>query len=146
MAKYTTSAKMQLRIDPQFLLELCDDLEVDDITNATVVAVMDRAIEDASNDIDSYVFGELDMSVSANQNMVEPKCSDMALYRLYARRYHDNDSNPARDSNSKAFSWLRGVQKGLLHTDDDPLRPGALVSTNTDIDDRIFDKESLDKL
>lgn len=144
MAEYTTVDKMKLRIDPTFLAELADDINADaDIDDTKVVEIIKRAIQDASNDIDSYLFGELDMTVADNLTMVEPKCADMALYRLYKRRHYSGDDNPAQEDNRRAFGWLRDVQKGLLRTDDDPLRQGSLISTSSDIDDRIFDTDTL---
>lgn len=147
MAKYTTIANMELRIKPSFLARMADFTNTTaDIDDPETIAVIERAIIDASNDIDSYLFGHLDMSVAQNRTMVEPKCADMAMYRLYKIQQYSSEENPAYDDNKRAFHWLNGVATGKLHTDDDPDRPESLVSVNTTLSDRVFDSDSLSKL
>lgn len=145
MSAYTTIAALSKRIDPQFLAELADDENATaDISDATVVGILDQAITDASALIDSYLLGHWDMTASSNTAMAEPHCANIALYYLYGRQHHSHQDNPKAAIYEQTMAWLREAQKGRRHSSADPQRPGVLVTTNTTIGNRVFDSDSLD--
>lgn len=148
MAVYTTLANLQKRLHTDTLAQLAHDgTPPPDITNVDTVAVITQIIADASAEVDSYLYGHLDMDDATIQAAVERATAHIALYRLFCRRpelFPDETTRPFYTEYSNVIDWCKLVAKGGLHVADDPqARSSAFVSTKTDDDDMIFTETTL---
>lgn len=133
---YATQADMLTEFDQAELIQLTD--REPPLTGAIVTAVLDRALDDASAEIDGYLARYSGQSI--NLPILRRYCCDMARYRLYRAAVPEEVRNRYRD----ALRFLELVAKGTISLGPDA---EAAVPTNTvnfNIGQKVFARESLD--
>jgi phage gp36-like protein len=100
--------------------------------------VIDRAIEDADSDINSYCSSQYDVPFATTPAIIRKISVDLAIYNLCSRRKGASDDRRRRRDDARA--WLRDVAGGIVQigdanaaADDD-----AGAESYLDTDDLIF--------
>ncbi len=145
MAIYTTIEDLARRLDPEVLAGLADDVNnPPDLEDAGTVMVINQAITDGANLIDSYILGHADLGSPAVQASLERTNATLALYYLYRRRFIDDVHNPLAAAREAVCAHLAAVARGeerLAEADDG--QPGMTVYSTTEEAERVLDGESL---
>lgn len=141
---YSTLTDIQDIIKEQFLIQLTDD----ENTGSVDTAKTDKAIADADELIDGYLRGRYTLPLSPVPGLIRKLSVDIAIFNLYSRR-PEGDSTPEliTDRFKSAVDTLKQIQKGVVSlgvAGDETPEPGAYETNKTD-DDRVFDKDLLDK-
>ena len=138
---YTSLDALAKRLKSQSLAALAHDGAGEpDITNENTIAVINQAIDDATDTINSYLYGHIDMTDATNTAAVEYRAAIIALYVLYQRRYMAHASNPMAKAYDDTVDWLKAMARGKLHTQGDPQHPdGQFYSTTEDSDKKFTD-------
>lgn len=121
---YATQAQMQDRFGLPELIQLTDR---DGSAGTVVAAVLDAALLDADQEIDSYLRAvrALPLAAPISDRLVRVAC-DLARYHLYDDRAPDS----VRDRYEDAIRWLRDVATGkasMGEVDTAAPETGALV-------------------
>jgi len=145
MAIYTTIDDLQKRLDPEVLAGLADDLNTPpDLEDPGTVGVINQAITDGANLIDSYVLGHADLGNPAVQLSLERANATLALYFLYRRRFVDDIHNPLAAAREAVCSHLAAVTRGEERlVDSESGQPGMTVYSTTEDAERVLDEEKL---
>ena len=147
MAIYTTIDDLTKRLDPEILAGLADDDNTPpDIEDAETVAVLNQAISDGANLIDSYLLGRVDLCDAQVQASLERMNATLALYFLYRRRYLDDALNPLAAAREAVSAHLAAVARGEEKLADGAEgTPDIVVFSTTEDSERVLDGESLAK-
>lgn len=76
-------------------------------------AVAQRALDDASGEMDSYLGARYSLPLGTTPAVLKAACSDIARYRLY----EDRATEEVRSRYEDARAWLRDLAKGLASLD-----------------------------
>jgi phage gp36-like protein len=113
MAVYTTTDDLAKRLDPEILAGLADDENTPpDIEDPETVDVINQAIADGANLIDSYLLGRVDLASAPVQAALERINATLALYYLYRRRCVDDAQNPLAAAREAVCAHLAAVTRG----------------------------------
>jgi phage gp36-like protein len=147
MAIYTTITDLEKRLDPEILAGLADDENTPpDLEDAETVAVLNQAINDGANLIDSYLLGRVDLADAQVQASLERMNATLALYFLYRRRYLDDTLNPLAAAREAVSAHLAAVTRGEEKlADGGEGTPNIVVFSTTEDEERVLDGESLAK-
>jgi len=147
MAIYTTIADLTKRLDPEILAGLADDENTPpDLEDAETVAVLNQAINDGANLIDSYLLGRVDLADAQVQASLERMNATLALYFLYRRRYLDDALNPLAAAREAVSAHLAAVARGEEKlADGEDGTPDIVVFSTTEDTERVLDGEALNR-
>ncbi|MEW5803727.1 MAG: DUF1320 domain-containing protein [bacterium] len=112
MSAYCTKADIYPdQISTDQVIKLSDDSGTKTVMDATLEAIVDKAITDASSEIDGYCQKLYTVPLSPVPELIRKYAVDMAIYHLYARR--DNDPPQIRiDRYKQVVSYLKLVTEG----------------------------------
>lgn len=102
-------------------------------------AVAQRAIDDASSEMDSYLASRYRLPLPVDPPVLKVVCADIARYRLYEDKATEEVTKRADD----ARAWLKDVAKGYAHLDLGPTEAPAAQPGSFQANDRVFTRESL---
>jgi len=147
MAIYTTIELLTRRLSPEVLAGLADDVNTPpDIDDADTVSVINQAIADGADLIDSYVLGRANLASPYVQAALERINATLALYFLYRRRYVDDAHNPLAAAREAVTGHLAAVAAGRARlADGDMGSPEMTVYSTTESTARVLDREKLGK-
>jgi phage gp36-like protein len=86
------------------------------ISDAGTVAVLNRAIEDASNEVRGALIGRVDFEDAQTLADCRRYAVTLALYRLFIRRNHYGPANPYNDSARAVRAELKAIRAGDHNT------------------------------
>jgi phage gp36-like protein len=126
-----------------------DDLiELTDDSGSGVIdeVVVDKAIANATEQIDGYLRGRYTLPLSPVSGLIGTICADLALYRLYARRPRLSVPESLSERYKNAVKLLENIQKGVITlgatgTSTEPAASSTGPSFNAP--ERLFSRESL---
>lgn len=110
---YATRDNLFQRHRPESLLYTVDDEGIGEWHPAAEGRV-DEALQDATDEIDSYVGQRYVLPVSPAPRRLKQLCIDIAAYNLFTRRGFNADSvdGVLQTRYDKAIEWLRMLAKG----------------------------------
>lgn len=148
MAVYTSIAELERRLDAEVLAGLADDSNTPpDLDDPLTQAVLDQAITDGADLIDSYLLGRVDLSSPAVQAALERINATLALYFLYRRRYVDDTVNPLAAAREAVTAHLSAVASGQVKiADGETGKPEMTVYSTTADEERVLSADKLKKL
>ena len=108
---YCTHDDILKEISESKLVELTSDGDTVDW------GVVDQAIEDASNLIDSYIGQRYSLPLGSIPQVLRKVCVDIAIYEIYAKRLneapgYDFEDMPVVKRYKDAMQWLKDVVAG----------------------------------
>jgi len=141
LSAYTTRASLLKKVNAKRLAQMADDTNPNaDITDATVIAIIDQVIADASAQADLILQGALDMTDGDNTTSIEPAVADITLYRLFNRNSYSRE-NPFAVIYDDAIKTLRMVAKGTYKATTTDRAKAAYITYTTDRE-RIFGRNT----
>ena len=144
MAIYTTIDDLKRRLEPAVLAD--DQNTPPDLEDPDTQDVIEQAIADGANLIDSYLLGRVDLASAPTQAAVERINATLALYFLYRRRYVDDALNPLAAAREAVCAHLAAVARGEERlADGDDGSPEQEVYSTTEEAERVLDGESLSR-
>lgn len=155
MATYTSSSEIQKAVKPRDLASAIYDaedmgaLDTDAkvsvaLADTTATAVLTAAIAKASNLIDFYLLGHVDMTSATNQAKVLGMCTDIALYYIFRRQYMENEENPYYEGYRQAERRLMNVATRKLHLQSDSEVPDTQTRSSTSSTTKTLTDDSLE--
>lgn len=118
MTAYCTRDDMLARFDPRTLVQLTDRPADDTVAPATTItdAVLEKAIADASDEIDSYIRSVATLPLAE----IPPTINQAASYIALANLYRDAIPEKVAADRERWLRWLRDVRdnKVRLFVDD----------------------------
>lgn len=138
---YASAADLKSVIPPRDLDLLTD---FDGGADATVDERLERALADASAEIDGYISRQVGATPMIDPpHVLNVICRDLALHRLYRNLGHDTDRLKALRAD--ATGWLRDVAAGRIALGDDtqPAAPTSGGVAMTDGPERVLTRDSL---
>lgn len=136
---YTSQAELQARFGAKELLDLTSG---ESEPPAVDVVQIQRAIDDAQGEVDSYLRGRYRLPFVTAIPELTRVASDVARYRLFA----DRPTDEVRRRYEEAIAHLRRLSSGEaqlpLDVADAPVRPG-LPAVNAPV--RQFTRETLER-
>jgi len=147
MAIYSTIDDLKRRLEPAVLAGLADDQNTPpDLEDPDTQDVIEQAIADGANLIDSYLLGRVDLASAPTQAALERINATLALYFLYRRRYVDDALNPLAAAREAVCAHLAAVARGEERlADGDDGSPEQEVYSTTEEAERVLDGESLSR-
>lgn len=106
---YATATDMLLRFTEREMMRLTDIEEP--VTNAVVAAVLERALGDASAEIDGYITSRYQLPLADPPELLRVMCCDIARYRLQATSADDQ----AKEAYKAAIAYLTKVAEGRIN-------------------------------
>lgn len=141
MAAYATVQDVRDRVDERTLESLTDDAgsgQVDD-------AVVQKALEDASGEIDGYLGARYALPLAPVPAIILAQCVALAVHQLYGRRRDVPDHVESR--RREAIRFLEQVAKGgiTLGATDPNAGPDAQGASRLHMDNppRVFTSNSM---
>ena len=112
MSAYCTKADIYPdQIATAIVIKITDDSGTKTVMDAGLEAIVNKAITDASSEIDGYAQKIYTVPLSPVPDLIKKYAVDMAIYNLYARR--DNPvPETRRDRYYQAIAYLKLVTKG----------------------------------
>jgi phage gp36-like protein len=143
MTAYCTKPDMLARFDPRTLVQLTDRPADDTVPPATTItdAVLDQAIADASNMIDSYIAVVQPLPLPSIPPALVKVACDLVLAALYRDAVPEHVAKAA----SAAIGWLKDVRenKVRLFPDDRPTEGTGAGLVETAGPEREFTAKTL---
>ena len=138
---YVTKQGLIDRFGEQELVQLTDRTNIP--VSTVDDTVVERAIADASAEIDGYLAKVLQLPLTVVPDVLGKKAADIARYFLYGDRA-DKESQVTRSYN-EALRWLENVSKGLVQLTDGPETPAAAGGgqVQASAPNRVFTRDSL---
>jgi len=138
---YSTQDDIEKQIPEEILIELTDDAGTGEVDTDNI----DRAIEDADDEIDSFLSLAYTLPLASTPGLVRRMSVDLAVCNLYSRRPHLEipESRKERcDSDRKLLEKIAQGKLSLGGDFPDPVNTGNSVelSCNT----RIFTRDKMD--
>ncbi len=148
MAIYTSIAELERRLDAEVLAGLADDANTPpDLADVVTREVINQAITDGADLIDSYLLGRVNLAQPVVQASLERINATLALYFLYRRRYVDDAVNPLAAAKEAVTAHLAAVASGQVKiVDGDEGTPQATIYCTTSGCNRVLGAEKLKKL
>lgn len=103
---YATIADITNQLDDAILIQLTDDANTGEYSEAVVA----RAIEDADSEIDGYVGSRYRVPMNPVPPVLRKLSADIAIYNLYSRRQGAPEHRDRRYQD--AIRFLESVAKG----------------------------------
>jgi len=105
---YATAQDMTERFGVPEMIQLTD-IAVPRL-GAVNTVTLDRALGDASAEIDGYLVGRVALPLTAAPALLKVYCCDMARYRLMSVRADDR----AKAAYDAAIAWLKRIADGTI--------------------------------
>lgn len=135
---YASKAEMQARYEAKDLIQLTDYAEP--YTSAIVDAVLDKALADATAQIDLYLGGLYDLPLSPTPVALTNMCCVLAFYRLHRGRYNED----LRKDYEDILHTLEQISQGKIKLDQGGQEPkSAAAIAQVDGPNRIFNRDSM---
>jgi len=133
---YCELSDIEKQIPEEILIELTDD----DGVGAVDTGNVDRAIEDADDEIDSFLSLRYSLPLASTPGMVRRMSVDLAICNLYGRRPHLTIPETRKERCDTDRKLLGEIAKGKLSLGSDSPDPSsdAGVETTRSKSDRIF--------
>ncbi|GLX85058.1 hypothetical protein tloyanaT_13100 [Thalassotalea loyana] len=136
---YATVADLESRIGREELIILApDESDPNNYSQAVIV----KALEDASAEIDTYISAVHPLPLQEPPLALIRRCCDIARYTLM----DDQPTDAAEKRYDQAVSYLKDIAKGLVNlqiNDSTPAPTKSLVSVKRRQSDRTFTRDSL---
>lgn len=100
----------ELLIDVAATADLSDYTDEEVAQAGVAMIVVDRALRDATNTIDSYISGRYTLPLTPAPPVLERICCDLARYYLY----DDQVTDPVKQRADDCLKLLRDVQAGRV--------------------------------
>lgn len=136
---YATQQDLVARFGEQELIELTD--RADPPAGAIDATVVDQALADAEELINSYVGKRYDLPLAAVPGAVKRTAADLARFYLYK----DDPLEAVRKSFEDAVKWLKDIAAGRADLDiagEEPAPAEAQVRISSP--DRVFSRDTLE--
>ena len=134
---YATLTNMQTRFGSDAVL-LVSDRDGDGIADTGVI---DGALDDATEEIDSYLAAKYQLPLATVPGVIERYCCDIAMYLLSDTA--DVLTEERKNRYEKAVSWLSKLAKGIvslgLESEPETIPHDFQVTSNT----RVFTRTSM---
>lgn len=102
-------------------------------------AVAQRAIDDASSEMDSYLARRYRLPLPAEPSVLLVVCADIARFILYK----DAPLEEVRKRAEDARAWLKDVARGFANLDLSPVDAPAASPGSFQANPRVFSRETL---
>jgi len=134
---YCTQDDILLKVDEETLIRLTDDADAGAVDSDMV----DRAIADADEEIDSYLTLKYALPFSTVPNLVRRMSVAIAIANLYGRRDIEYPEN-RKDESDLARKNLDKLAKGtmILDVPEPAVDSSAGIAVTTSKSDRIFSR------
>ncbi len=138
---YITKQGLIERFGERELIQLTDRANVPPTTIDD--AVVDRAIADASAEINSYLKKRYTVPLASVPDVLAKKAADIARYFLHGKSAEKE--SPVTIAYRDAIAWLRDVAKGIVEIDDGGQTPpqtggGSIRAVKPN---RVFTRDTL---
>ena len=104
-------------------------------------AVLDRALADATSEIDAYLGARYELPLASHPEVLKRLAVDMAIYRLCSEADHLTDERRTRYED--ALRLLRGIAKGELTLGLPDPEPTTVHAVRTRGPERRFTRDSM---
>lgn len=111
------------------------------IDDAGTIAVLNRAIEDASNEVRGALIGRVDFTDTQVLADCRRYAVNLALYALHIRRSHYGPANPYNESARAVRAELKAIRSGE-HNTGTTASPAALAGSITEDKTPVFADDS----
>lgn len=142
---YCTLDDIKKQVQEATLVEITDD----NLSGQINTDVVDETILYADTLIDGYLRGRYTLPLQTLPEIVKVIAIDLAIYRLYSRRFHTDMPESIKDKYKNSIKLLEQIQKGIvslgIETVGTPPELGE-YRTNKTYQDRIFTQELLDSM
>lgn len=135
---HATKQDMLDRYDENKLVELTDRADI--ATGEIVNAVMDKALTDATEQINSYLAGRYRLPLSATPGVLITHACIIAYYKLHRSHYPEEVRKEYEDT----LKWLESVARGTVTLDAAGSQPqSAAADARVEGPERIFSRDSM---
>nr|BDD46511.1 hypothetical protein 15 [bacterium] len=140
---YCTLDDIKKQVQETTLIEITDD----SLSGQINEDVVNETILYADTLINGYLRGRYTLPLQTTPEIIKVIAIDLAIYRLYSRRFHTDMPDSINDKYKNSIKLLEQIQKGIvslgIETMGTPPKLGE-YRTNKTYQDRIFTKEVLD--
>lgn len=142
---YCDLTALREAVSERDLIQLTDDTDAQTAVNQTNI---DGAIAWAGEIIDGYLRGRVPLPLDPVPQFIGDLAVDLALARLYGRRFNVEVPKSIQDKHDNAVKVLKEIQAGRLtlgvgeHNQPQPIG----IKTNKTSDDRKFSRDVLDMM
>lgn len=139
MAAYATQQDLEDRYGSAEVL-LVSDRDGDGSIDAGVVS---EALQDATDEIDSYLSARYDLPLATTPGILTRRCGDIAMYLMADTA--DSLTEERTNRYKAAISWLKDLVKGnaSLGLDQEPATTPQAVAVASINSDRVFTRSSM---
>lgn len=141
---YCTLDDIKKAIPEANIIQLTDDAG----TGAIDTAKVDDAVSYADQIIDGYMRGRYTVPLSPAPFLIRKLSVDLAIFHLYSRKLELEMPEAMMARYKNAIKVLEQIQKGLISLGIESADSGpgqGYYKTNRTSEDRIFDRETLEK-
>jgi len=145
---YSTLADILFDLPKDELINLVNDenrhIDSIDLDSSTDICVrrVNKAIEDADNEINDYLRSRYQLPLSVTPNSLIKISKDIAIYNLYLRRFKLD--TPYRDIYLSRINELKLIQAGKVNLDiEDESDSSPVYSTNKTSSSKLFNDTTL---
>jgi phage gp36-like protein len=124
------------------LIELTDDNGTGQIENS----IVSEAIAYADSTIDGYLRGRYSLPLNPVPKIIQKISIDIAIYHIYSRRFELEMPEGMQKRYENAVKLLEAIRKGIIELGIITQTGTGYYITNKVVEDRIFNKDLLDKL
>ena len=141
---YCTIEDIQKQTSRDTLVQLTDDNQLGEIDSI----IVEEAILYSETLINGYLCGRYTIPIfNEIPNILKILAIDLAIYRLYLRRFQTDTPNSISEKYKNSTKILEQIQKGIISLEIESTGKVIRMSeykTNKTSKDRIFSKEFLD--
>jgi len=134
---YASIDDLKSLLSEQELIDLTDD-EESGVVNDEIV---NKAIEDASAEVDAFLIGRYEVPILPVPKVIRKLCVDIAIYNLFSRRLQDEIPENVRKRYEDAISLLKMIANGQIFLS--VSSPEHSASGYVKPAEQVFSRESL---
>lgn len=142
---YCTLYDIKKQVQEATLIEITDD----SLSGQINTDVVNETLSYADTLVDGYLRGRYTLPLQSIPEIIRVIAVDLAIYRLYSRRFHTDMPDSINDKYKNAIKLLEQIQKGIvslgIEAEGTPPKLGE-YRTNKTYMDRIFTKDLLDTM
>lgn len=139
---YCNFNDLKERFPEKYLVQLTDDKKLGTVDQG----IIDKAIQDADEEIDGYLRGRYTLPLATATNLIKKISVDIAIYNLYTRKSEDvPETREKRYEN--AVKLLKQINQGIvtLGTEEGDIPEPGEYKSNKDSSSKTFSKDVLDR-